>query len=100
MAMSVPISNAAIRSMLTRLVCKGVLRRRKSDGKFFYSPAILLPNIQDRALEKVVDDYFAGSLADAFNRFVGLVRELKPEMLTTQPDDSGRTYGRRHAARA
>lgn len=88
-ALSSPITNAAIRSMLNRLVDKGILRRRRGEGKFYYSPALLLPSIQERALERVVDDYFAGSLSDAFVRLVGLVRATRPDILASLTAQAG-----------
>ena len=88
-ALSNAITNAAVRSMLTRLVDKGVLRRRKREGKFFYSPALLLPDVQERALERVVDDFFGGSFADASRRFVTLMRAADPEALSILSQLSG-----------
>lgn len=81
LALSSKITNAAIRSMLNRLVAKGVLRRRQVGGKFFYSPALLLPSVQERALERVVDDFFGGSLLDASRRLVSLMGATDPEAL-------------------
>ena len=81
-ALSHAITNSAIRCMLGRLVAKGVLRRRKGQGKsFVYSPALLLPDIQERALERVAEDYFGGSLSQASFRLFALVREREPEAL-------------------
>jgi predicted transcriptional regulator len=80
-ALSSEITNAAVRSMLTRLVAKGVLRRTKREGKFFYAPALLLPDVQDRALERVIDEFFGGSFVDASRRFVNLMRATDPEAL-------------------
>lgn len=73
LALSADLTNTAVRSMLNRLVDKGILRRRREGRKFFYSPALLLPDIQQRALQRVVDEFFGGSLADAFRRFVDLL---------------------------
>lgn len=80
-ALSSEITNAAVRSMLNRLVKKGVLRRRKDGNKFFYSPALLLPDIQKRALERVVDDFFGGSVLDTCDRLVSLIRSTNPDVL-------------------
>jgi predicted transcriptional regulator len=80
-ALSSDISNAAVRCMLNRLVAKGVLRRRSLTGKFFYSPALCLPSIQERALERVADDFFGGSLTDAAYRLVTLLSRDDPEAL-------------------
>ena len=82
-ALSNEITNSAIRCMLGRLIAKGVLRRRKGYGKtFIYSPALLLPDIQERALERVAEDYFGGSLFQASQRLLMLMRKREPEALT------------------
>lgn len=63
-ALNYEISNPAIRSMLNRLVCKGVLNRvqMKSGSAFIYAPAISLQSEKERSLTEVVDDFFGGSL--------------------------------------
>lgn len=83
-ALSSEISNAAIRSMLNRLVAKGVLQRRKGDGKsyFIYSPAVQLPEIQDRALERIAGDYFGGSLSEVSRCVVRLMEKKDPQALS------------------
>jgi predicted transcriptional regulator len=83
-ALSSPISNAAIRSMLNRLVAKGVLQRRKGEGKsyFIYSPAVLLPEMQERALERAVGDYFGGSLSEVSRCLVRLMEKKDPQALS------------------
>ena len=74
-ALPTEISNSAVRSMLNRLVEKGVLRRSRAGAKFFYGPAFLLPGIQDRALERVAEDFFGGSLFDAADRLLKLIAD-------------------------
>jgi len=91
LALSSEITNTAVRSMLNRLVAKGVLRRRRVDGKFFYSPALLLPGVQERALERVVDDFFGGSLLDASRRLVSLMSVTDPEALAALSRQIGPT---------
>jgi predicted transcriptional regulator len=63
-ALSDPISNAAVRSMLTRLEAKGVLRRRKVGNRFLYAPAASDREAREAALRRVSRDYFGGSLAE------------------------------------
>lgn len=60
-----PLSNSAIRSMLTRLEAKGILRKRKTGNKFLFGPALPDRQLRDRALRRLCDDYFDGSLMDA-----------------------------------
>jgi predicted transcriptional regulator len=60
-ALSDPVSNAAVRSMLTRLEAKGVLRRRKEGKRFFYAPAG--EAAREAAMRRLSRDWFGGSLA-------------------------------------
>jgi predicted transcriptional regulator len=77
-----PMGNSAIRSLLRRLVGKGVLRRALGPGKgFLYSPALLLPEVQERALERVAEDFFDGSLYLASHRLLTLMGRRDPESL-------------------
>lgn len=62
-ALSDPISNAAVRSMLTRLEAKGVLRRRKEGKRFFYAPAGNGDAAREAAMRRLSRDWFGGSLA-------------------------------------
>jgi predicted transcriptional regulator len=62
-ALSDPISNAAVRSMLTRLEAKGVLSRRKQGKRFFYAPAGTDPAVRDASLRWLALEHFGGSLA-------------------------------------
>jgi predicted transcriptional regulator len=76
-ALSDPLSNAAVRSMLRRLEAKGVLRRRKEGKRFFYAPARSDQAARAAALRLVARDYFGGSLARAA---VALIELAKAEL--------------------
>jgi predicted transcriptional regulator len=81
-ALAHEIGNSAIRCMLGRLVAKGIVRRHKGKGKsFVYSPALTSPDVQERALERVAEDYFGGSLQMAMQRLVALAAKREPEAL-------------------
>jgi predicted transcriptional regulator len=85
-ALSHQIGNSAIRCMLGRLVRKGVLKRRKAYGKtFVYSPAVMLPEVQERALERLAEEYFGGSLHQAMQRLIGLVQKREAPTLHAFP---------------
>jgi len=58
-----PISDPAVRSMLTRLIAKNVLVRRKQGRKFLYRSATSDPGTREAALRRLSRDYFEGSLA-------------------------------------
>jgi len=67
--MASPISNSAVRIMLSRLVEKGVLTRcggRKGGGssEAIYSPPTSAGKLRQRALKELSDQYFDGSLID------------------------------------
>jgi predicted transcriptional regulator len=60
-----PHSNSAIRSMLTRLEAKGVLRKRKAGNRYLFGPAVAGHKLREEALRRLCDDYFGGSPLDA-----------------------------------
>lgn len=66
------LSSAAVRSMLSRLITKGVLRRRRDGKRFLYVPATANPAARDAALRRVSRDYFGGSLTDAADAMIRL----------------------------
>lgn len=61
------MTNGAVRTMLMRLVRKGVIRRHRSGyGKtFLYVPAIPSAEVEDVAFRRLAEDFFNGSLDDA-----------------------------------
>jgi BlaI family transcriptional regulator, penicillinase repressor len=60
------ITNAAVRSMLVRLIKKGILvRERGTRGRgqqCIYLPAITLADVKERAIRELAGRYFEGSL--------------------------------------
>jgi predicted transcriptional regulator len=74
-ALSDPLRNAAIRSMLGRLVNKGILNQVKcgSRGTFVYGPALTPSAAREKALRQFAKDFgypslddLAGAIADMF----------------------------------
>jgi predicted transcriptional regulator len=63
-ALTDPLSNATVRSMLNRLVRKGILTRIQcgSHGEFVYAAALNNLSIQERELLQFADDFFGGSV--------------------------------------
>jgi predicted transcriptional regulator len=65
--LSADLSNGAVRSMLVRLVSKGVLDRRWGkrgrSHEFVYLPAITSKKIKLDAIRRLTAEYFDGSLA-------------------------------------
>lgn len=58
------VSNGAVRTMLQRLIAKGVVSRRRLGHKFVYRPASPDPSARRAALMRVAEDYFGGCLSD------------------------------------
>ena len=69
--LSTAMTNSAVRSMLVRLVSKGILSRRAIGGKrgrgqeYLYRPAATEVDLKIRALKRLSEDFFEGSLAEA-----------------------------------
>jgi len=64
-ALSSRLDNASVRSMLNRLVAKGILKRTMSGTAFVYLPALTPADSRLKALRQFADDFFDGSLARA-----------------------------------
>lgn len=60
--LSARLRNASVRSMLNRLVAKGILKRTLSGRAFVYLPALTSRDSRTLALRRFADDYFAGSV--------------------------------------
>ena len=78
-----PLSSGAIRSMLTRLEAKGVICKRKEGKKFLYAPAIPDQVARERALCRLSQDYFGGSLQEAALALLALVEKHRPGEIQT-----------------
>lgn len=64
-ALSSPLSNSAVRSMLNRLVAKGILKRVLGYKAFIYLPALTPSDSGSLALKRFAQDYFGGSVTEA-----------------------------------
>ena len=64
-SLSSQLSSSAVRSMLNRLVAKGILQRILSNRSFVYLPALTSNDSRTMALKRFADDYFAGSVQRA-----------------------------------
>ena len=85
--LSLEITNAAIRSMLSRLCRKGILKRRAEDGKaqargqgkaFLYLPLITPDLVRRQAMEQLARDFFEGSMLDVAQAAIEMSRTLDP----------------------
>jgi predicted transcriptional regulator len=57
------ITNSAVRSMLSRLESKGVLRKRVEGNRYIYRPAFPVPELRQAMLRRIADEHFGGSLS-------------------------------------
>lgn len=76
------VSNGSIRTMLGRLVRKGILKRRPSGyGKtFLYVAAIGPAAVVEIALKRVAEDFYQGSIfkaAAAIHTYLAARRDLR-----------------------
>ena len=81
LALSDPLSSSAVRSMLGRLAAKGLLVTRKSGKRYLYLPAVADGEAREKALLRVAQDYFGGSLAEAAMAMLALARRRRPAAL-------------------
>lgn len=72
-SLSSPLHNASVRSMLNRLVAKGILKRTLSGKAFVYLPALTSSDSRTLALRRFADDHFAGSVLQAARTMRGLL---------------------------
>lgn len=72
------VSNAAVRSMLVRLVGKGLLLRRRGGRgagcRDLFIAALTLEHARARALSNLADEFFSGSFAQ-LHRYVTSIAE-------------------------
>ena len=103
-AMADPPSHSAVRTMLSRLEAKGVVRRRKEGKRFFYAPAAG-EAAREAALKRLSREHFGGSLAAlaaaAFDlakaeleAAAGALASAQPPLQTHQPKPMARTRAR------
>jgi len=78
-ALSDPISDSAVRTMLARLEAKGLVERTAGPDGFLYRPAQQTEAVAAGALRRMIDTFFAGSAASAATALLGLGQRLTPE---------------------
>lgn len=77
-AMSDPPTDSAVRTLLSRLVAKGLVEHRTVNQAYVYSPATQTDTVAETALQRLVQTFFHGSAASAATALLGMER-LKPE---------------------
>ena len=78
-ALSDPLSDSAVRTMLSRLETKGLVERSAGPDGFLYSPVQRTEAVAAGALRRMIDTFFAGSAANAATALLGLGQRLTPE---------------------
>ncbi len=76
-----PLSDSAVRAMLSRLERKGYVRRRVDEHRFIYSPVMREDKAARSALRQVITSFFSGSPLGAATALVGMVDEVDPKEL-------------------
>jgi predicted transcriptional regulator len=61
-ALSEPLSNSAVRSMLRRLEAKGILRSHAEHNRYVYKPVSVDQGLRHRAILNFTNEYYEGSL--------------------------------------
>ena len=74
-----PLSDSAIRTLLSRLEAKGLVRRTAGPDGFVYAPVPRTDAVAEGALRRMVETFFAGSAASAATALLGMGTSLTPE---------------------
>jgi predicted transcriptional regulator len=78
-ALSDPLSDSAVRTLLKRLEDRGLVARESGPDGFAYRPVPRASTVAAGALKRMVDTFFAGSAAGAATALLGMSGPLKPE---------------------
>lgn len=78
-ALSNPLSDSAVRTLLSRLEAKGLVARSTGGEGIEYRPVQASDAVAAQALRRIVDTFFAGSAASAANALLGLGERLTAE---------------------
>ena len=78
-ALSDPLSDSAVRTMLSRLEAKGLVARSAGRDGYLYSPVQQTEAVAATALRRMIDTFFAGSAANAATALLGLGQRLTAE---------------------
>lgn len=78
-ALSDPLSDSAVRTLLARLEAKGLVERSPGAAGVAYRPAPATETVAVSALRRLIDTFFAGSAASAASALLGLGQKLTPQ---------------------
>ncbi len=77
MAMADSPSDSAVRTLLARLVAKGLIAHRTEKGAYVYAPVQRTERVAENALQRLVQTFFQGSAASAATALLGMEPKLK-----------------------
>lgn len=78
-ALSDPLSDSAVRTMLARLEAKGLVERSAGENGVSYRPMQGTEAVAASALRRLIDTFFAGSAASAASALLGMGQKLTPQ---------------------
>ncbi len=78
-ALSDPLSDSAVRTMLSRLEAKGLIERASGADGVRFRPVQETETVAVSALRRVIDTFFAGSAASAATALLGMGQRLTPQ---------------------
>lgn len=80
-AMADAPSQSAVRTLLSRLEAKGLVRHRTEEQTYVYRSVPQAAKVRESALQQMVRTFFDGSAASAATALLGLSKSLRPEEL-------------------
>lgn len=78
-AMADPPSHSAVRTMLTRLEAKGLVKHRTVDQAYVYRSVAQPAKVRETAMNQMVRTFFEGSAASAATALLGLTKSLSQD---------------------
>lgn len=76
-----PPSYSAVRTLLSRLVAKGLVQHHVVDQAYVYRSVPQAEQVKESVLRQMVRNFFDGSAASAATALLGLSRNLKADEL-------------------
>lgn len=78
-AMDDPPSYSAVRTLLSRLEGRGLVKHRAENLAYIYKSVPQPGKVRDSALKSMVKTFFDGSAASAATALLGLTKSLSPD---------------------
>jgi BlaI family transcriptional regulator, penicillinase repressor len=78
-AMADPPSYSAVRTLLSRLEGRSLVKHRVADQAYVYKSVPQAAKVRESALKQMVRTFFDGSAASAATALLGLTKTLSPE---------------------